>query len=177
MKPKDLGLLWGVLRSHTAFWKISEILHYTFRIPIGGCPFMFQDLKRAQKSPFHAHGPTAQSAWMVPDPESLPYAVPVWGMYLTGAGSYYSLYTPLNLPWTPPQRRGKAHRAPVLLSFFCMAGWIHPGFPKMQSVQVAFLSALSTPPHLTTYGMRRTWSEVGFFSTVLRASQWRWRAG
>lgn len=54
------------------------------------------------------------------------------------------------------------------LSSWVSSVW-HPGFPKMQSVQMAFLSA-PPPPHLTTYGTRRTWSEVGFLYSTQSVS-------
>lgn len=150
--------------SHTTFWKMSQILNYRIPMGGGGCPFMFQDLKKAQKSPMStvllhkAHGwyQTLRVCHM-----QCRFEACIWQVLV-----HVTVFTP---PLISHERHPRdVERHTEHLSSWVSSVW-HPGFPKMQSVQVAFLSAPPTP-HLTTYGTRRTWSEVGFLNSTQSVS-------
>lgn len=66
-------------------------------------------------------------------------------MCLTGAGSYYSLLHPLNLPWPPPQRRRRMEHLSVPSEVPLYGGWQTQASLRCRAYKWLFSQPLITP--------------------------------
>lgn len=99
------------------------------------CPFMFQDLKKAQKSPMSTVLLHKVHGWY--------QTLRVCHMQCRFEACIWQVLVHVTV-FTPPLISHERHPRDVERHTEHLSSWVssvwHPGFPKMQSVQVAFLS-------------------------------------